>query len=132
MNTKKRLRRLCVAKYIVTPERKVENGAVLCENDRILAVGGLSGFSLEEGVDIRRYPDAYITPGFIDTHIHGAGGFDCSSPDESVRPIEAMSAHLGVCGVTGFMATVVSSAPKTMIANLAKLAEARFSLIFPE
>ena len=124
MNTKKRLRRLFVAKYIVTPERKVENGAVLCENDRILAVGGLSGFSLEEDLDIRRYPDAYITPGFIDTHIHGAGGFDCSSPDESVRPIEAMSAHLGVCGVTGFMATVVSSSPKTMIANLAKLAEA--------
>ena len=61
MDQKKRNRRLFVAKYIVTPDRKVENGAVLCENDRILAVGGLSGFSLEEGVDIQRFPDAYST-----------------------------------------------------------------------
>ena len=38
MNSKKRIRRIYIAKYIVTPDRKVENGAVLCENDRILAV----------------------------------------------------------------------------------------------
>ena len=124
MNQKKRIRRLYVAKYILTPERKVENGAVLCENDRILAVGGLSGFALEEDLDVRRFPEGYITPGFIDTHIHGAGGFDCSSPLESERPIEAMSMHLGFCGVTGFLATVVSAEPRKMIANLAELARA--------
>ena len=122
MDTKKRIRRLYVAKYILTPDSKVENGAVLCENERILAVGGLSGFSLEEGVEVHRFPDAYITPGFIDTHIHGAGGFDCSLPDESPRTIEAMSSILGERGVTGFMATVVSAAPAAMISNLAELA----------
>ena len=57
MNQKKRIRRLYVAKYILTPERKVENGAVLCENDRILAVGGLSGFALEEDLDVRSFPE---------------------------------------------------------------------------
>ena len=122
MNSKKRIRRIYIAKYIVTPERKVENGAVLCENDRILAVGGLSGFDLAGELEVHRFPEGYITPGFIDTHIHGAGGFDCSSPDESPFPIEAMSTRLGVCGVTGFMATVVSAERRTMISNLAKLA----------
>ncbi|MBP5530774.1 MAG: N-acetylglucosamine-6-phosphate deacetylase [Lentisphaeria bacterium] len=124
MNSKKRIRRLYIAKYIVTPERKVENGAVLCENDRILAVGGVSGFELVDELEIHRFPEGYITPGFIDTHIHGAGGFDCSSPEDSPCSIEAMSTHLGVCGVTGFMATVVSAERTTMINNLAKLAVA--------
>ena len=123
MESKKRLRRLYVAKYLITPERTIENGAVLCENDRILAVGGLSGFSMEEGLQVHRFDDAYITPGFVDTHIHGAGDFDCSSPEESPNPIEAMSTILGQRGVTGFLATVVSAPPKLMIANLAKLAE---------
>ncbi len=124
MNNRKRIRRLYAAKYIVTPASKVENGAVLCENDRILAVGGLSGFSLEEEIEIYRYPGAYITPGFVDTHIHGAGGFDCSLPDDSPNPIEAMSSILGSRGVTGFMATVVSAEPRIMIDNLARLAVA--------
>ena len=121
MDQKKRNRRLFVAKYIVTPDRKVENGAVLCEGSKILAVGGLSAFSLEEGIEIHRFPDAYITPGFIDTHIHGAGGFDCSSPDSSPHTIEAMSSILGQRGVTGFMATVVSDEPDKMIANIVEL-----------
>ena len=95
MNSKKRIRRIYVAKYIVTPERKVENGAVLCENDRILAVGGLSGFALVDNLDVRRFPEGYITPGFIDTHIHGAGGFDCSSPEESPHD-PAFAGHSGI------------------------------------
>jgi len=121
---RKRLRRLYVADYLITPDRKIEHGAVLCENELILAVGGLSGFSLEDELEVLRFPGAYITPGFIDAHIHGAGGFDCSLPEESPRPLEEMSRILGKRGVTGFFATVVAARREAMVGNLARLAEA--------
>ncbi|MDR0932157.1 MAG: N-acetylglucosamine-6-phosphate deacetylase [Victivallales bacterium] len=120
---KKRVRRLYIADYLITPDRRIENGAVLCENERILAVGGLSGFSMESQVEAFEFKNAYVTPGFIDTHIHGAGGFDASSVDLSPKPIEAMSRILAERGVTAFFPTVVAAPRDEMIANLRKLAE---------
>ena len=37
---KKRIRRLFIADYLITPEQIMPNAAVLCENSRIIAVGG--------------------------------------------------------------------------------------------
>ena len=37
---KTRIRRLYVADYLITPDHVIQNGAVLCENDKIIAVGG--------------------------------------------------------------------------------------------
>ena len=120
---KNRIRRLYVVDYLITPDQRVENGAVLCENDSILAVGGFSGFSLTNELEVLKFPNAYMTPGFIDTHIHGAGGFDCSSVELSALRIEDMSRILGQRGVTGFFPTMVSLPRDKMLANLAALAE---------
>lgn len=120
---KNRVRRLFHADYLITPERRIDNGAVLCENDRILAVGGISAFSMEPGLEVHEFMDAYLTPGFIDTHIHGAGGFDASSVDLSPKSIESMSRLLAERGVTSFFPTVVAAPRETMIANLRRLAE---------
>ena len=105
----KRVRRLYIADYLITPDHRIENGAVLCEDERILAVGGLSAFSRDPGLEVLTFNNAYMTPGFIDTHIHGAGGFDCSSEDISPRPLDAMSRILGERGVTSIFPTVVAS-----------------------
>ena len=118
---KKRVRRLYVANYLITPDRIVKNGAVLCENGSIIGVGGESGFSADSELEIFRLDNAYITPGFIDTHIHGAGGFDCSSCLTSPRDIASMSRLLGERGVTGFLPTVVADHPDKMIKNLQEL-----------
>ncbi len=120
---KKRIRRLYIVDYLITPDRRVENGAVLCQDDRILAVGGLSAFALEPEVEVLRFDNAYMTPGFIDTHIHGAGGFDCSSVELSPQPIEEMSRILGERGVTSFFPTVVAAPREVMLRNLELLAE---------
>lgn len=116
-----RLRRLYVVDYLVTPDERIENAAVLCENEKIIAVGGLSGFSLETQLEVLRFENAYMTPGFIDTHIHGAGGCDCSALESSPRTLEDMCLTLCRCGVTGFLPTVVSNTPDAMISNLGNL-----------
>ncbi len=121
---KSRVRRLYLADRLITPDRIIPNGGVLCENDKIIAVGGISGFSMNEKLELFQFENAYITPGFIDTHIHGAGGFDCSKVKESVNSIASMSSSLGACGATGFFPTVVADQPEKMIANIRDLAAA--------
>ena len=49
----------------------------------------------------------YVSPGFIDLHIHGFGGFDATRGDED--SLVGMSKSLVKCGTTGFLPTLVSS-----------------------
>ncbi|MCQ2378512.1 MAG: N-acetylglucosamine-6-phosphate deacetylase [Victivallaceae bacterium] len=123
MNEKKKHRVLYQADSMITPERIIENAAVLVENGKILAVGGLSGFAMDDTFELKRFENAYITPGFIDTHIHGAGGCDCSSVATSPHSLQEMSRVLGGCGVTGFIPSVVADRPEKMLANLSALAK---------
>ena len=121
---KTRDRRLYVVDYLITPDQRIDNGAVLCDGERILAVGGLSGFSIEDELRVERFTNAYMTPGFIDTHIHGAGGFDCSRAVDSPCKLTDMSRVLGERGVTGFFPTVVADKPEVMLKNLNDLSRA--------
>lgn len=121
MNSARKRRLFCAGK-LITPEQSITNGGLLLENDHILAVGGITGFRKEEEIEVFDFPNAYITPGFIDTHIHGAGGFDCSAVDSSERTLDAMCGILGSRGVTGFLPTVVADKRERMLENLAKLA----------
>ena len=49
---------------------------------------------------------AYVAPGFIDTHIHGYGGY--GTEDGTVKSILKMSEGLISCGVTSFIPTLYS------------------------
>lgn len=121
---KKRIRRLYVADYLVTPDRIIPHGAVLCENQRIIGVGGESGFTVEPELEVIRFENSYIAPGFIDTHIHGAGGCDCSRCMSSPRDLAAMSRILGERGVTSFFPTVVADNKEQMLTNIRQLVAA--------
>lgn len=122
--TTTRERHLYVVDYLITPDQRIDHGAVLCEGGKILAVGGLSGFTIEEKMKVTTFENAYMTPGFLDTHIHGAGGCDCSLLEKSPRKLSDMSRILGGRGVTGFFPTVVSDTPGVMLENLSLLADA--------
>jgi len=65
--------------------------------------------------------DLIVAPGFIDVHIHGAGGAMCESGDaDEVRRI---SATLGRFGVTGFLATLATLPPAPLRAAVAAVAQ---------
>jgi N-acetylglucosamine-6-phosphate deacetylase len=109
--------------YCLTPVKKIERCGILCENEKILAVGGASAFSRDAELEILEIKNAYVTPGFIDTHIHGAGGFDSSTADEQGSSINSMSKTLAEHGVTSFVCTVVSAPVDRMLYNLSILAD---------
>lgn len=59
---------------------------------------------------------AYVAPGFIDTHIHGFGGY--GTEDCSVKSILKMSEGLANCGVTSFIPTLYSGNKMQMIKGI--------------
>ena len=121
-NKHRKERTLYVFDYILTPDR-LENSAILCEGGQILAIGGLSAFNKDSVMTVYAFENAYATPGFVDTHIHGAGGFDASAVLQSPRSIEDMSLLLASKGVTSFVPTIVSDSPDRMLANLQALVD---------
>ncbi len=121
MNGKQRT--LFLADKCLTPQKQLKQTGILCEGERILAVGGASAFTKEEELTVYHLKNCYATPGFIDSHIHGAGGFDSSTAAESGTSIEDMAQILLAHGVTTFIPTVVAAAPERMLANLSMLAD---------
>jgi N-acetylglucosamine-6-phosphate deacetylase len=116
-------RKLYISDYCLTPHTRIEKGSILCQNDKILAIGSASAFTREEGLEIVEMENTYCMPGFIDSHIHGAGGFDSSSAYTGKEQLKNMSAVLARHGVTSFIPTVVSAPGDTMLKNLNKLSE---------
>ena len=83
-------RTLYISDFCLSPREKVPRSGILCENDKILAVGGISAFSRDPDMKVIDLTGNYAIPGFIDTHTHGAGGFDSSTAFEPGADIERM------------------------------------------
>lgn len=123
MKQKNRVRRLYKTGYALTPQKRIDQSAVLCEDSSILAVGGVSAFNMEAELEVYDLPDAYIMPGFIDSHIHGGAGFDASRASRNEGSIQSMSRLLASRGATAFVPTVVSLNHETMLNEISALAE---------
>ena len=119
----KRSRKLFLTNDCLTPLECIHDSAILCENDRIIATGGGSAFSLSEpGLEIIRVENAYAVPGFIDSHIHGIDKFDASDPLRTEYDLAYMSRELTRHGITTFFPTVISRPREEMIRTVAALA----------
>ncbi len=64
----------------------------------------------------------YILPGFIDSHIHGVGGF--GTEDNSPESILEMSLKLTEFGVTRFMPTIYTDVKERMLDGIRAIVEA--------
>jgi len=58
---------------VITPDRIIENGYILIKDDMIAGVGTGELPQADETLDAA---GSYISPGFVDIHIHGGGGYD--------------------------------------------------------
>lgn len=75
------------------------------ENGRIKAIGVID----RDGKDMSGMT---ALPGFVDIHIHGAAGGDCS--DASRESLEKVSSYLAKHGVTSFCATTMTLGKDTL------------------
>lgn len=76
------------------------------ENGRIAYIGN------EENIEPIFETDGIVVPGFIDEHIHGAGGADAM--DGTVESLQTISEFLAREGTTGFLATTMTQSPENI------------------
>ncbi|MBA4537555.1 N-acetylglucosamine-6-phosphate deacetylase [Bacillus aquiflavi] len=92
---------------LCTGERMINNGYVLISDFKITSVGDMDQFTPLKDVEQIDLPkNAVIVPGFIDIHIHGAGGAD--TMDATTTALETMVNVLPQEGTTSLLATTIT------------------------
>jgi N-acetylglucosamine-6-phosphate deacetylase len=107
---------------VMTGFATMEHCSVLVEDGLVADVFSRRRFDQKHftpGTTIIDVAESYIAPGFIDTHIHGFGGYGTddtfSSPDKGAESIIEMSRFLADYGVTSFNPTFYPSEPETLL-----------------
>jgi N-acetylglucosamine-6-phosphate deacetylase len=103
----------------------MEHCAVLVEEGLIADVFSQKRFEqkrLGRDVKLIDVQGAYIAPGFIDTHIHGFGGY--GTEDASVDSVWEMSRLLASYGVSAFNPTLYPAEPGKLLEAVAQTASA--------
>lgn len=92
-----------------TPTTEIPDAAILMRDGVIESVGPRAGITLPEGATEIIARDKIAAPGFLDVHIHGAGGHDVmEASEDALRTIaRTVAAH----GTTSFVATTVTASP---------------------
>ncbi|MFT9495609.1 N-acetylglucosamine-6-phosphate deacetylase [Anaerosolibacter sp.] len=91
-------------RIILTDE--IQDGKILLYDEKVLGI--VEAVDPEEEIEWLDAGGNYVSPGFIDMHIHGVGGFDAM--DEEEDAIDHIS--MGICerGVTGFLPATMTMA----------------------
>ncbi|MCY6485742.1 N-acetylglucosamine-6-phosphate deacetylase [Clostridium aestuarii] len=90
---------------IITQEGILQNSVILFDNKikHIISKERLYQYDLEQIIDAK---GKYVSPGFIDLHIHGSGGSD--TMDGSIEDIIKISNTICKNGVTAFLPTTMT------------------------
>jgi N-acetylglucosamine-6-phosphate deacetylase len=91
----------------ITPKGEISGAGILIRDGGIEAIGPRADLTLPSGAQEVRAEDCIAIPGFIDVHIHGAGGRDVM--EGSADALGAVTAKLAQFGTTSLLATTVTA-----------------------
>lgn len=97
-------------------DNKIINGSIVLENGKITKIYENNIPECIEGIDVK---GSYIVPGFIDVHIHGAGGADAM--DNTEEALRTISKYIVKHGTTNFLATTLTSSKEILKEVLEKI-----------
>ena len=92
-----------------TPTSEISDAGILIRDGVIEAIGPRSGLSLPAGATEISAADKTAIPGFIDIHIHGAGGRDVMEANGDALAVVAR--RVAEFGTTSLLATTVTAGP---------------------
>ncbi|MGN2347157.1 N-acetylglucosamine-6-phosphate deacetylase [Clostridium cagae] len=84
---------------------KIEKGSVIIQDGKIKKINP-SNFTNNEINQIIDAKGLYLSPGFIDAHIHGAGG--CDTMDGTIDSINTIAKTIAKHGTTSFVPTTMT------------------------
>lgn len=108
-----------LASTVYTPD-PILDGVVLVEDGRIAAAGTREQVSIPKGARVTLLGEKVIAPGFIDIHVHGAGGRDLMEPTREAA--DTVSRTLARYGTTSYYATTVTAPQGNTLRTLEFLA----------
>jgi N-acetylglucosamine-6-phosphate deacetylase len=95
------------ASRILTPEEEISDGIVVVEGSRITALGHRDEIRVPAGAADYVATGLAVIPGFVDVHIHGAGGHDVM--EGNARALDRIASAVARHGTTSFVATTVTA-----------------------
>ena len=96
---------------IVTPDGLIENAAIAFEGEKITEIGY---FDIPESSDCKVIDaeDGYVVAGFIETHVHGGGGYDFM--DGSLEAFCEIVNNHALHGTTAILPTTIACSEEEM------------------
>jgi N-acetylglucosamine-6-phosphate deacetylase len=91
----------------LTPTAEIADAGILIREDVVEAIGPRSGMTLPAGAQEIRATNSTAIPGFLDVHIHGAGGHDVM--EGNATALRAITRKVSEYGTTSIVATTVTA-----------------------
>jgi N-acetylglucosamine-6-phosphate deacetylase len=104
-----------------TPTTEIPDAAILIRDGVIEFVGPRSGVTLPAGAKEILATDKIAAPGFMDVHIHGAGGHDVMEGTEDA--LRTVACTIAAHGTTSFVATTVTASPESICKSAEGIAQ---------
>jgi len=92
---------------ILTPEEEISDGIIVVEGSRITALGHRDEIRIPAGAADYVAGAMTVVPGFIDVHVHGAGGHDVM--EGNARALDRIASAIARNGTTSLVATTVTA-----------------------
>ncbi|MEW6236757.1 MAG: N-acetylglucosamine-6-phosphate deacetylase [Candidatus Omnitrophota bacterium] len=103
----------------ITPFRRAENCFLLLRSGKIVKIGRTEDLLHMPDVDVFDLPGHYVLPGFIDVHVHGGAGFDCTDSDPDA--LDEIGRFHASHGTTSLIATVYSQPKQELFACIRRI-----------
>jgi N-acetylglucosamine-6-phosphate deacetylase len=95
------------ASRILTPQEEVSDGIILVEGGRIAAIGHRDEVRVPSDATNYVATGMIVVPGFVDVHVHGAGGHDVM--EGSARALDRIVSMVAHYGTTSIVATTITA-----------------------
>ena len=108
------------ASRIFTPHEEILDSVIVVEDGKVTQIGHRDEVRIPE--DAEHFPagDKLVIPGFVDVHIHGAGGHDVM--EGTAEAIAKIASTVARRGTTSLVATTVTAPPEETCKSLKGMA----------
>src|SRR6202142_4391770 len=111
------------AERALTPLEEIRDAVILVDGARIAAIGHRGEIAVPRGAkEFSAAASVTVIPGFVDVHIHGAGGHDVMEGTDEA--FDAVTAAVAQFGTTSIVATTVTASPEETCRGVAAIARA--------
>jgi len=104
-----------------TPFEEIHDAVIVIRGSKISAIGQRGKVELPRGVPVIDAGGKTIVPGFVDVHIHGAGGHDVM--EGTTEALEIITARVAARGTTSLVATTVTASEQETCDSVAGIAQ---------